>query len=87
MQITLGLFDKHGIKQAGFWTTAGVDDDKLMYFFRWESKEELSKWEAFKADPEWEEKRSRTELPENGGPIVKHIDSVFMVATPYSTVQ
>ena len=51
--ITLALWDKHGIKQAGFWTTlVGESNQDLTYFVAWGSLAERDqKWGAFQADP------------------------------------
>ena len=53
--ITLKLWEKHGIKQAGFWTTViGELNQTLYYFVVWELlAEREKKWNAFGADPEW----------------------------------
>ena len=46
--ITLKLWEKHGIKQAGFWTTViGESNQTLYYFVVWESlAEREKKWNA-----------------------------------------
>ena len=53
--ITLKLWDKHGIKQAGFWTTlVGESNQELYYLLAWELlADREKKWNAFQADPEW----------------------------------
>src|ERR1700728_4765158 len=53
--ITLKLWEKHGIKQAGFWTTViGESNQTLYYMLAWESlAEREKKWNAFGVDPEW----------------------------------
>src|ERR1700756_1059164 len=53
--VTLKLWDKHGIKQAGFWTTLiGDSNQELTYLLAWESlAEREKKWNAFMADPDW----------------------------------
>ena len=39
--ITLALWDKHGIRQAGFWTTlVGESNQDLTYMLAWESMAE-----------------------------------------------
>ena len=36
--ITLKLWEKHGIKQAGFWTTViGKNNQRLYYLLQWDS--------------------------------------------------
>src|SRR5580693_8122940 len=51
--ITLKLWEKHGIKQAGFFTTlVGESNQELTYLLAWESlAEREKKWTAFQSDP------------------------------------
>ena len=46
---TLQLWEKHGIRQAGFWTTMiGESNQELTYLLAWESLAERErKWAAF----------------------------------------
>ena len=48
---TLKIWDKHGIKQAGFWTVLiGDGNNDLHYLLAWESlAEREKKWNAFMA--------------------------------------
>lgn len=50
---TLKLWEKHGIRQAGFWTVlVGDGNNDLHYLLAWESLAEREKvWETFLADP------------------------------------
>ena len=84
--ITLKLWEKHGIKQAGFWTTyIGPSNHDLYYLLKWESLEERQrKWDAFMSDPEWIEKRAGTE---KNGPIVDHLESMILTPTAFSAVK
>ena len=52
--ITLEIWAKHGIRQAGFWTTEiGVNNHNLYYLLEWESlAEREERWTPFHADPE-----------------------------------
>ena len=70
--ITLKLWEKHGIKQAGFWTTlVGESNQELYYLLAWDSLADRDKkWNAFQADPEWLAKRAETE---KDGPIVANV--------------
>jgi len=54
-QVTLALFQKHGIEQAGFFTTVvGASNQTLTYLLKWESlAQREAKWTAFATDPEW----------------------------------
>ncbi len=47
--LTLKLWDKHGIKQAGFFTTLiGTSNQELTYFVAWDSlADREKKWTAF----------------------------------------
>ena len=84
--ITLKLWERHGIRQAGFWTTlVGESNQDLTYLLAWESMAEReAKWNAFQADPEWIEKRAGTEA---NGPIVANIVNAFLQPTAFSSVR
>ena len=61
--ITLKLWERHGIKQAGFWTVGiGDSNQDLYYLLEWVSLAvREKKWDAFASDPEWLENRAATE--------------------------
>ncbi len=61
--ITLKIWERHGIRQAGFWTvTVGDSNNDLYYLLEWSSlAEREQKWTAFQNDPEWIAKRAETE--------------------------
>ena len=82
---TLKLWDKHGIRQAGFWTTViGESNQTLYYMLQWESlADREKKWNAFQADPEWHAARAKTE---EAGPIVANVKNFILGPTPYSSV-
>jgi hypothetical protein len=84
--ITLKLWEKHGIKQAGFFTTVvGESNQDLTYFVAWESlADREKKWAAFQADPEWIAKRAETE---KDGPIVSNIVNQFLAPTAFSALK
>ena len=84
--ITLKLWDKHGIKQAGFWTTlVGESNMELYYLLAWESLAERDKkWGAFQSDPDWIAKRAETE---KDGAIVNNVSNQLLVPTAYSSVK
>lgn len=83
---TLKLFERHGIKQAGFWTTViGPHNHRLTYFLVWESlAEREKKWAAFTTDPEWIEKRAASE---KDAPIVANVSSEILTPTGFSSVK
>ena len=84
--ITLKLWEKHGIKQAGFWTTlVGESNQELYYLLAWESlADREKKWNAFAADPEWHAKRAETE---KDGAIVANVSNQFLAPTAFSSVK
>jgi NIPSNAP protein len=83
---TLKIWDKHGIRQAGFWTTQiGESNNDLHYFLAWESlAEREKKWGAFMTDPEWLTARAESE---RDGPIVASIKSMILQPTAFSAVK
>ena len=84
--ITLGIWERHGIKQAGFWTTlVGDSNADLTYMLQWESlAEREKKWTAFATDPEWLTARAKTEAD---GQIVSNIVNQLLVPTSFSSVK
>lgn len=84
--ITLKIWERHGIKQAGFWTVlVGDSNQALYYLLAWESlADREKKWNAFQADPEWIAKRAETE---KDGAIVARVVNNLMVPTAFSSVK
>jgi hypothetical protein len=84
--VTLGLWKKHGIRQAGFWTTlVGESNMDLTYMLAWYSLAERERiWNAFMADPEWIKERADSE---KDGMIVANISSSFLQPTAFSSVK
>lgn len=84
--ITLALWQKHGIRQAGFWTVlVGPNNQTLYYLLEWESLAERErKWAAFMADPDWLAKRAETE---RNGPLVERVENLLLAPTAYSKVK
>jgi len=84
--VTLRLFEKHGIRQAGFWTVQiGESNNDLYYFLAWESlAEREKKWGAFGADPEWIAARAESE---RDGPIIASIKSQILQPAAFSAVK
>jgi hypothetical protein len=83
---TLRLWDKHGIRQAGFWTTViGPANNDLTYMIAWESMADREqRWNAFMADPEWIAARADSE---KDGLIVANVASSFLQPTSFSSVR
>jgi hypothetical protein len=83
---TMRLWEKHGIRQAGFWTTViGESNNDLTYLLAWESlAEREKKWGAFTTDPDWISARNDSE---KDGPIVANIVSSILQPTSFSSVR
>jgi hypothetical protein len=83
---TLRIWEKHGIRQAGFWTTMiGESHLDLTYMLAWDSLAEREKrWPAFLADPEWHATVAETE---KDGQLVENISSRLLVPTAFSAVK
>lgn len=83
---TLKMWEKHGIRQAGFWTTlVGPASNDLTYLLAWESLAEREvKWTAFQADPVWLAARADSE---KDGPILTNIASSLLTPTAFSSVR
>ena len=85
-EITLPLWEKHGIRQAGFWTVeVGPSNHDLYYMLEWEHMGERDrKWANFVADPEWLQKKAETE---KDGAIVASVENAFLRPTAFSAVK
>jgi hypothetical protein len=83
---TLRIWEKHGIRQAGFWTTLiGESNQKLSYLLAWDSMAEREKrWAAFLSDPEWIAVSAETE---KDGPLVQNIRNELLAPTAFSSVK
>jgi len=83
---TLRIWDRLGIRQAGFWTTVvGESHLDLTYMLAWESMgERETKWTAFQADPEWVKVRAETE---KDGALSQSISNQFLAPTAFSSVK
>jgi hypothetical protein len=84
-QVTLPIWERLGIRQAGFWTVAvGGSNHDLIYLLVWESMADREqKWNVFQADAEWLEKRAKTE---ENGPLSSSIENMFLQPTAFSAV-
>jgi len=81
---TMGLFEKHGMKNIGYWIP--VDKaDTLTYLIAHKSQATVeASWKAFVEDPVW--KKVYTDSIADGA-LVKKIDNSFMQATDYSPIR
>lgn len=83
---TLRLWDKHGIRQAGFFTTViGENNNRLTYFLAWDSlAEREAKWAAFGKDPDWHKARDDSK---RDGQIISNLSSQILAPTAFSSVK
>jgi hypothetical protein len=83
-QHTTKLFEKHGMKNIGYWTP--IDEPErnktLVYILEHPSREAAAaNWKSFQDDPEW--KRVQQESEANGK-LVEKVDSTFLALTDFS---
>jgi hypothetical protein len=84
---TLAIWYKHGIRQAGFFTTMIGDNSsqRLTYLLAWESlAERETKWKAFVTDPEWHKARDESETD---GQIIANVTNQMLAPTAFSSVK
>ena len=83
---TLGIFERHGIKNIGYWTSAVGDySDRLIYIVAFEDSGHRERaWEAFRSDPEWNKARSESEVD---GPLTARVFNSLLSPTDYSPLQ
>ena len=83
---TLRLWERHGVRQLGFWTTIiGESNHELTYLLAWESlAEREQRWGAFASDPEWISARNESE---KDGPIVANVANSILQPTAFSSIR
>ncbi len=84
--ITLKLWEKHGIRQVGFWTTLiGASNHDLYYMLAWDNLvDREARWGAFSSDPEWLSARAETE---RDGPLLTSLTNYMLTPTSYSALR
>jgi len=84
--VTLKIWEKHGIRQVGFWTTViGDSNQELSYMLEWKDLAERERvWGGFMTDPDWLKARAETE---KNGPIVANITSTILQPTAFSKLR
>ena len=82
---TMGLFEKHGIENVGYWTEEVGTSNKLLYMLGYDNlADREAKWGAFVADPDWNKLRAETE---KDGPINARVNNRILRPTSYSPMQ
>jgi len=83
--VTLKLFEKHGIKVVGFWEVVIGTSNTLYYMLAYESMAQREKaWNAFMADPEWIKARRESE---KDGPLTQRVVNMLLRPTAYSPLK
>lgn len=79
---TTKLFEKHGMKNIGYWLPTRPENNDLYYVLSYPNKESRdASWKNFVADPEWNKVRTESEL---NGKILSSVESVFLTAEDFS---
>jgi hypothetical protein len=83
---TLRIWEKHGIRQVGFWTTlVGESNNRLTYLLAWDSlADRETRWTAFANDPAWLEVKNESE---KNGPLVERISNELLTPTGFSALR
>ena len=72
---TMGLFEKHGMTNIGYWEPLDNADNKLVYLLGYPDRESRDRsWEAFMNDPEW---KQVYEASHADGPLVDSVVNAF----------
>jgi hypothetical protein len=80
--VTLGLFEKHGMKPTGFWNSLVGSTEELHYILEWESADQFaSAWMDFVQDPAWGEAVASSE---KDGPLLVTAENQLWFPTSYS---
>ncbi len=84
---TLGIWDRIGIRQVGFFTTlVGPASNDLTYLLAWESMAERERlWTVFATDPEW--LAARAAHQQAHGEVLANIASSFLAPTAFSALR
>ena len=79
---TVGLFEKHGFTNVGYWVPKDNPDNLLIYVIASPDRAaNKASWKGFLGDSDW---KAAYKKSVSDGKLVKKIDSVFLKATDYS---
>ena len=83
---TLKLFERHGMKNIGYWTNyAGDYSNRLIYILAFENIQAQEKaWASFRSDPEWPRIVAESE---KDGPLTTGVLNTLLSPTDYSPLQ
>ncbi len=84
-KITMGYFEKYGLKMVGFWTDEVGMSNRLTYMLAFDNMAQRDKaWAGFRADPERVKAFAETE---KNGPLVARVTNTIMRPTAYSPMR
>ena len=78
---TLGLFEKHGMKNVIYWTPVDKPNTLIYVIAHKDKAAADASWAAFRDDPEWKKVAEETQ---RNGKLVDKVESVYLMATDYS---
>lgn len=79
---SMRLFEKHGMKNIGYWVPIDNKENKLVYVLSYPDKESReASWKGFLEDSDWKKAKEASEL---SGKIVSRIENSFMHTTDFS---
>ena len=81
---TVKLFEKHGIKNVGYWTPVDEPEKSstLIYILQHPSREAAAaNWKSFQDDAEWKNVKEKSEA---NGRLVDKIESTYLALTDFS---
>lgn len=79
---TMELFEKHGMKNVGYWVPEENEDGVLIYMISHASRDAAkASWKAFLADEDW---KAAYKASIADGRLVKKIENTFLKTTDYS---
>ena len=83
---TLEIFERHGMKNIGYWTAEiGDYSNRLIYIIAFEDEGQRERaWAAFREDPEWQRVRAESEA---NGLLVARVTNTLLNPTDYSPLQ
>ncbi|NIP97227.1 MAG: NIPSNAP family protein, partial [Akkermansiaceae bacterium] len=76
------IFEKHGIRNIGYWVPVDNKENKLVYVVSYPGREAREKsWKGFFADPDW---TRAYQASTKDGALVKKVVSQFLTPTDYT---
>ncbi len=84
-ELSVKIFDRHGIKQIGFWTAMIGVSNQLWHLLAFESLADRERlWAIFQADPDWV--KGLADVQKSGVAVVR-ITNTILQPTAYSPLK